>query len=160
MKFCVFSRGKTTENGSVSYQRSTWQGTKHLKIEGVFQFFDLWNNYFWNLHKICLLMVVLLSQCKAFSHSPVRLNLQQWVAPCQCDEKARCFFGIKIPVGWQNLNENPNCLDCVGWSKEQCSFTTRDWCLTDRADLTVGPTSSSEKSDRVFWGIATNWTIK
>ena len=31
MKFCVFSRGKTTENGSA----------KHLKIEGVCQFFDL-----------------------------------------------------------------------------------------------------------------------
>ena len=33
MKFCVFSRGKTTENGSVSAQRSTGQGAKHLKIE-------------------------------------------------------------------------------------------------------------------------------
>ena len=76
MKFCVFSRGKTTENGSVSSQRSTWQSPKYLKIEGVFQFFDLWKNYFWNLHKICLLMVVLLSWCNAFSHSAVRLNLQ------------------------------------------------------------------------------------
>ena len=46
--------------------------------------------------------------------------------------------------------ENPNCPDCVGWSKEQCSFATRDCCLTDRADLTVGPTLSSEKSGRVF----------
>ena len=41
MKFCVFSRGKTTENGSVSARRSTWQGAKHLKIKGVCQFFDL-----------------------------------------------------------------------------------------------------------------------
>ena len=39
---CVFSRGKTAENGSVSAQRSTWQGAKHLTIEGVFQFFDFW----------------------------------------------------------------------------------------------------------------------
>ena len=61
MKFWVFSKGKTTENGSVSAQRSTWRGAKHMKIEGVFQFFDLWKKYFWNLHKICLLMVVLLS---------------------------------------------------------------------------------------------------
>ena len=61
MRFCVFSRGKTTENESVSAQRSTWRGAKHLKIEGVFQFFDLWKEYFWNLQKICLLMVVLLS---------------------------------------------------------------------------------------------------
>ena len=30
---CVFSRGKTAENGSVSAQRSTSQGAKHLKIE-------------------------------------------------------------------------------------------------------------------------------
>ena len=30
---CVFSRGKTAEKGSVSAQRSTWQGAKHLKIE-------------------------------------------------------------------------------------------------------------------------------
>ena len=38
MKFCVFSRGKTAINGSVSAQRSTRQGAKHRKIEGVFQF--------------------------------------------------------------------------------------------------------------------------
>ena len=31
MKFCLLSRGKTTENGSAKY----------LKIEGVSQFFDL-----------------------------------------------------------------------------------------------------------------------
>ena len=76
MKFYLFSRGKTAKNGSVSAQRSTRQGAKHRKIEGVFQFFDLWKNYFWNIHKICLLVVVFLSWCKAFSHSAVRLNLQ------------------------------------------------------------------------------------
>ena len=54
-------------------------------------------------------------------------------------------------AGWvTKLFENPNCQDCVGWSKEQYSFATRDCCLTDRADLTVGPTLSSEKSGRVF----------
>ena len=37
---CAFSRGKTAENGSVSAQRSTWQGAKHLKIEGVFLIFE------------------------------------------------------------------------------------------------------------------------
>ena len=41
MKFCVFPRGKTAKNGSVSAQRSTRQGAKHRKIDGVFQFFDL-----------------------------------------------------------------------------------------------------------------------
>ena len=67
-----------------------------------------------------------------------------------CDGKARCFFGHK-DVGWvTNFIENPNCADYVGWSKEQRSFATRDCCLTDRADLTVGPTLSSEKSGRVF----------
>ena len=30
---CVFSRGKAAENGSVSAQRSTSQGAKHLKTE-------------------------------------------------------------------------------------------------------------------------------
>ena len=41
---CVFSRGKTAENGSVSAQRSTWQGAKHLKIERCASFF-------WSLKK-------------------------------------------------------------------------------------------------------------
>ena len=72
----------------------------------------------------------------------------------QCDRKALCFFGIKMPAGWQNFIENPKCPDCVGWSKEQCSFARRDCCLTNRADLTVGPTLSSEKSGGVFWSIA------
>ena len=41
---CVFSRGKTAENGSVSAQRSTWQGAKHLKIERCV-------SIFWSLKK-------------------------------------------------------------------------------------------------------------
>ena len=36
---CVFSRGKTAENGSVSAQRSTCQGATHLKIERCVPFF-------------------------------------------------------------------------------------------------------------------------
>ena len=40
---------------------STWQSAKHLQMESVFQVFNLWKYYFWNLHKICFLMVVLLS---------------------------------------------------------------------------------------------------
>ena len=36
---CVFSRGKTAENGSVSAQRSTWEGAKHLMIERCVSFF-------------------------------------------------------------------------------------------------------------------------
>ena len=167
MKFCVFSRGKTTENGSVSAQRSTWQGAKHLKVKGVCQFFDLCKNVFWNLHKIWLLMVVL---CRSAKHFYIVLcvwifnselhHVRIFVTPCsfyvllQCDGKAVCFFGIKMPAGWQNFIENPNRPDCVGWSKEQCSVATRDCCLTDRADHTVGPTLSSEKSSRVFWSIA------
>ena len=47
IKFCVFSRGKTTENGSVSAQRSTGQGAKHLKIERCV-------SIFWSLKKIFL----------------------------------------------------------------------------------------------------------
>ena len=43
---CVFSRGKTAENGSVSAQRSTWEGAKYLTIECGFQFFDFWKKKF------------------------------------------------------------------------------------------------------------------
>ena len=32
-EICVFSKGKTAENGSVSAQRSTLQGAKNLKIK-------------------------------------------------------------------------------------------------------------------------------
>ena len=103
--------------------------------------------------------------CVWICNSELR-HVRIFVTPCsfyvllQCDRKARSFFGIKMPVGWQNFIENPNCPDCVGWSKEQCSFATRDRCLTDRADLNVGPTLRFEKSDRVFWIIAPNWTTK
>ena len=85
-------------------------------------------------------------------------HVRIFVTPCsfygllQCAGEARCFVGIKMAVGWQNFIENPNCPDCVGWSKEQCSFATRDCCLTDR-DLTVGPTLNSEKLGRAFWSI-------
>ena len=44
---CVFCRGKTAENGSVSAQRSTWQGAKHLKIERCV-------SIFWTLKKFFL----------------------------------------------------------------------------------------------------------
>ena len=87
-------------------------------------------------------------------------HVRIFVTPCsfyvllQCDGKARCFFGIKMPVGWQNFIENPNCADYVGWSKGQCSFATRDCCLTDRADLTVGPTLTSEKNSNTAINIS------
>ena len=59
-------------------------------------------------------------------------HVRIFVTPCSfcskmCDGKARCFFGIKMPVGWQNFIENPNCADYVGWSKEQCTFATLLW---------------------------------
>ena len=153
MKFWVFSRRKTTENGSVSAQRSTWQGTKHLKVEGVFQFFNLWKNYFeiyikfacWWWFCCCSAKHFHIVLCVWSCNSELR-HVRNFVTPCsfysllRFDGKARCFFAIKTPVGWQNFIENPNCPDCVGWSKEQFSFTARDCCLTDRADLTVWPT--------------------
>ena len=58
---CVFSGGKTAENGNASAQRSTLQGAKHLKIERCVTFFGSLKKLFLNLHKMCLLMVVLLS---------------------------------------------------------------------------------------------------
>ena len=153
MKFaCSHSRGKTAENGSVSAQRSTWQGAKYLTIEGVFQFFDFWKKKFFEIYiKFACWWWFCCRSAKHFHivlcvwicNSELR-HVRIFVTPCsfyvllQCDGRARCSFGIKTPVGWQNFIENPNCPDCVGWSKEQCSFATRD-CLTD-ADLTVGPT--------------------
>ena len=59
MNVCAFLGGKTTEHKSCSAQRNARQGAKHLKKEGEFQFSDPWKQFFWNLHKICLLMVVL-----------------------------------------------------------------------------------------------------
>ena len=139
---CVFSGGTTAENGSLSTQRSTWQGAKHLKIERCVSFF-------WCLKKINFEIFIKFACwwwfcCRSAKHFHIVLCV--CITPCsfylllQCDGRARCSFGIKMPVGWQNFIENPNCPDCVGWSKEQCSFATRDCCLTDRADLTVGPT--------------------
>ena len=164
----VFSGGKTAENGSVSAQRSTWEGAKHLKIERCV-------SSFWPLKKVFFEIYIKFACwwwfcCRSAKHFHIVLCV--WicnselhyvrisVTPCSfyvllpCDGRARCSFGIKMPVGWQNFIENPNCPDCAGWSKEQCSFATRDCCLTDRADI------SSEKSGRVFWSIATNWTSK
>ena len=160
MKFCVFCRGKTTENGSVSSKRSTWLSAKHLKVEDVCQFLDVWKKIFWNLHKICLFCAWLSAKhlkvedvcqfldvwkksfeiyikfacwwwfcCRRAKHfhkvlcvwicnSELR-HVRIFVTPCsfyvllQCDGKARCFFGIKMPVGWQYFIENLNCPDCV-----------------------------------------------
>ena len=76
--FCVFSRGNTTENGSVSAQRSTWQGAKHLKIEGLCQFFDIWKNCFRNLHKIRLLMEFCCHSAKHFHIQGVSKVRSDW----------------------------------------------------------------------------------
>ena len=56
MKFACSLEVKRLK-GSVSAQRSTWQGAKHLKIKRCVSIF--WS--FWNLNKIGFLMVVLLS---------------------------------------------------------------------------------------------------
>ena len=60
MNVCAFLGGKTTEHESFSAQRNARQGAKHPKTEGECHFLDLWKNFFWNLHKICLLIVVCL----------------------------------------------------------------------------------------------------
>ena len=60
MNVCAFLGGKTTEHESFSAQRNAGQGAKHLKKEGEFQFSDPWKQIFFNLHKICLLMVIFL----------------------------------------------------------------------------------------------------
>ena len=165
MKFCVFSRGKTTENRSVSAQRSTWQGEKNLKIEGV-NFLIFEKNFLEIYIKFaCWWWFCCLSAkhfhivlCVWFYNSELR-HVRIFVTPCsfyvllQCDGKARCFFWHKDAGSVTKLYRKRE-LRCVGWSKEQCSFATRDCCFTDRADLTVGPTLSSEKSGWVFWSIA------
>ena len=60
MNVCAFLGGKTTEHESLSAQRNARQGAKHRKKEGECHFLDLWKKCFWNLHKICLLIVVCL----------------------------------------------------------------------------------------------------
>ena len=63
----LFGKSRTTcGKPLVSAQRSTRQSAKHLQIESVFQFFDPWKYYFWNLHKICFLMVVCCRSAKHF----------------------------------------------------------------------------------------------
>ena len=127
MKFCQFSRGKTTENGSVSAQRSTWRGEKHLKIEGVnfliFEktFFEIYIKFacwWWFCYRSAKHLHIVL--CVWICNSELR-HVRIFVTPCsfyvllQCDGKARCFFfGIKMPVGWQNFIENANCVALVG----------------------------------------------
>ena len=127
---CVFSRGKTAKNGSVSAQRSTWQGAKHLKIERCVSFFFIFaKNVFeiyiqfacwrWFCCRSAKHFHIVL--CVWICNSELR-HARIFVTPCsfyvllQCDGRARCSFGIKMPVGWQNFIENPNCPDCVGWS--------------------------------------------
>ena len=172
---CVFSRGKTAENESVSAQRCTWQGVKHLKIQRcvsicwslkkfVFEIYIKFACWWWFCCRRAKHFHIVL--CVWICNSELR-HVRIFVTPCsfyvlKCvmEKHVVFFFGRKMPVGWQNFIENPNCADYVGWSKEQCSFATRDCCLTDWADLTVGPTLTSEKSGRVFWSVATNWTTK
>ena len=143
---CVFSRGKTVENGSVSPQTSTWQGAKHEDRKVCFNFwifekklFEIYIKFacwLWFCYRSAKHFHIVL--CVWICNSELR-HVRIFLTPCsfyvllQCDGKARCFFGIKMPVGWQNFFENPNCPDCVGWSKEQCSFATRGCQLLDRS---------------------------
>ena len=63
MNVCAFLGGKTTEHESFSAQRNArqgLQGAKHRKKEGECHFLDRWKKFFWNLHKICLLILVCL----------------------------------------------------------------------------------------------------
>ena len=103
---CVFSRGKTAENRSVSAQRSTWQGAKHLKIKRCV-------SIFWSLKKIFFEIYIKFAGwwwfcCRSARHFYIVLcvwicnsELRQvriFVTPrsfyvlLQCDGKARCFL--------------------------------------------------------------------
>ena len=128
--FCVFSRGNTTENGSVSAQRSTWKGTKHLKIEGLCQFFDIWKNCFRNLQKICLLMEFCCHSAKHFHihvllcvwscnidvrHVQIFVTSSSFYVLLQSDGKARCFFGIKMPTNLYRKPELSSSGPRLGW---------------------------------------------
>ena len=84
MNVCAFLGGKTTAHESFSAQRNAGQGAKHLKKEGEFQFSDPWKKCFWNLHKICVLVVVVLVYCIANSNSAVLWKMQQSVALFTC----------------------------------------------------------------------------
>ena len=153
---CVFSRGKTAENESVSAQRCTWQGAKHLKIERCV-------SIFWSLKKFVFEIYIKFAcwwwfccgsakhfhmvLCVWICNSELR-HVRIFVTPCsfhvllQCDGKAHCFFGIKMPVGLQKNRKPELCrLRWRTWLVQGAMwFATRDCCLTDRADLTVGPT--------------------
>ena len=120
---CVFSRGKTAKNGSVSAQRSTWQGAKHLKIERCVSIFLIFVKNFLKSTENGGFVVVVQSIvlcvwiCNSeFRHARIFVNAIFIYVLLLCDGKARCFFGIKMPAGWQNFIENLNCPDCVGWS--------------------------------------------
>ena len=131
-------RSKTAKNGSVSAQRSTWQGAKHLKIAKVCfnplifekSFLEIYIKFTcWWLFCCRSAKHFHIVLCVWICNSELRHG-RILVTPCsfyvllQCNGIARCFFGIKMPVGWQNFIENPNGPDCFGWSKEQCGFAT------------------------------------
>ena len=60
MNVCAFLGSTTTEHESFSAQRNARQGVKHRKKRRWVSFFGPLENIFWNLHKICLLIVVCL----------------------------------------------------------------------------------------------------
>ena len=105
MNVCAFLWGKTTEHESFSAQRNVGQGAKHLKKKGEFQFSDPWKKLFWNLHKICFLMVVVLVKCIANSNSAVLWKMQQSAAPFTCSVGFHCnamFILYYLAVGWKS----------------------------------------------------------
>ena len=122
----VFSRGKTAENGTRPKTSEDRKVCFNFLIfeNNIFEIYIKFACWWWfccrsakHFHKVLCVWI-----CNGeFRH--VRI----FVTPCsfyillQCDGKARCFCGIKMPVGWQNFIKNSNCPDCVGWSKEQCS---------------------------------------
>ena len=68
MKFACSLEVKRLKTGVFQLKDLPDKAHNIWRQKGVFHFFDLWKIFFWNLHKICLLIVVLLS------HSAVCLN--------------------------------------------------------------------------------------
>ena len=130
---CVFSGGKTAEKrecfSSKIYliRRKTFEDRKVCFIFLIFEkkFFEIYIKFacwWWFCCRSAKHFHIVL--CVWICNSELR-HVRIFVTPCsfyvllQWDGRARCSFGIKMPVGWQNFIENPNCPDCVGWSKEQ-----------------------------------------
>ena len=112
---CVFSRGKKAEKISSKIYLTRRKTSEDRKVCFNFgslkkRFFEIYIKFAWWCFCCRSAKHFHVVRCVWMCNSELR-HVRIFVTPCsfyvllQCDGKACCFFGIKMPVGWQKISK-------------------------------------------------------